>query len=251
MVRSAGPQVDPWRAPHEMSEPTRPPPPPPLDTQQILAMRKQRLISRLTLGGVAVLTAGAFLILALADTSAVEEGSIENPANRPLFSWEKLADRLPPLAAAPPKIFESLDGKDPLFPEARQASQEDMIGMGAGTEEMSAEEREALAAKIKSFIGEGDKLLRSRRFQDAENAYMEAVKLQDDLKVPIGKKFFDQGRKYERQRAWSRAKLLYRMSLHFDYENASFHRALAKTSRALGDTKKAAEHERLAEKFEK
>jgi len=210
-------------------------------------MRKQRLISRLTLAGVALVTAGAFAALAFTD-STFGGGFVEEDAPGG-FSWERLADTLPALSKSPPEIFAPRGNDDPLFPNANTGEDEDVLGsVGAGSG-LSEKEVERRKEKIEGILKEGDRLLRSRRFHDAENTFMEAVKIEPSLKDPLGKKFFDRAQAYERQRAWSRAKLLYRISLHFDYENAEYHKALAATSRALGDTSKAAEHERLAKKF--
>jgi hypothetical protein len=60
------------------------------------------------------------------------------------------------------------------------------------------------------------------------------------------KAFLSEG---DRRRAWSRAELLHRMSLHFDFENSTYHLSLAQTYKSLGKSDQAAKHTRLAEKF--
>lgn len=104
-------------------------------------------------------------------------------------------------------------------------------------------------AKGKELAEQGARLLRSNRFKDARRVYTEAAKLDPALKEDIAVAFYKKGVQNQRRKTWSRAQILYRSALHFDFNNPRYHDALATVSDALGDKDKAKEHRRLAAKY--
>ncbi len=223
-----------------------------VDIGKVLAARKKRLASQITFWSVFAVTGLALAALLLRDTAydPVQLVSATRP-RQDAFSWDLQADRLPPLDPdSPPALFLTSD-PEPEVPTPEPTTPVVEPPPGATPKPaapvLSAEQRKQAV----EMVAEGDKLLRARRFQEAEDVYLKAVKIDDALKVPIGLKFYEQGDYWEKRRVWSRAELLYRMSLHFDYRSPKFHRALANTYKALGKGDKAIEHERLAEKFAK
>jgi tetratricopeptide (TPR) repeat protein len=153
-----------------------------------------------------------------------------------------------------PRILADPGPNDPLDYDTRPGGPPGNIDAPLATHTPAIDPAEAAAdlqrkKEAAELVDQGDKLLQKNRYQPAEDTYLRAVKLEPALKDPIGRKFYVRAKSMEKKRSWSRAKLLYRMALHFDYKNPDYHTALASTSEALGDKKKAAEHRRLAAKF--
>lgn len=208
-----------------------------MDPAQVLAAKKARMQSSLIFSTVCFITLAAAVGLAFDIRFADIFGAEEDPANE--FSWEAEALKLPDILA---------DRVPAIFTPGAAGVESPLQTTRPPTAEEIAAER-AKKAKIEALVKEGEAQLKRRQFQEAERTLLEVVKLDESMKTDLGMKFYDQGRRYERQRAWSRAELLYRMSLHFDYESSKFHAALAKAYRVLGKGNKASEHERLSEKF--
>lgn len=210
-----------------------------------------------------------FLLMALAGTSGDLLGSSRGSG---AYDWMGHARALPKLDERDlPRIFKSADpDNDPMTYDTRRGGPPKEAAMlpseslappppTMSPEELAAlkeQQRKAEEAKQRrqsalKIIKSGDKLLKRNQYPQAKETYLRAAKLDRSLKPEIAERFFQKGKQQERKRSWSRAKTLYRMSLHFDYENSKFHTALAETSQALGDKKKAAEHRRLSTKFRK
>lgn len=206
-----------------------------------------------------------FLVLALSGTTADPLGVDPNAGK---YDWGAHGRALPPIEPDKiPRVFYPVGINDPLEwdtrPEGAPAPEElppevEAEGPVKLTEEAKrklAEEQAAeaeakeLREQVDRILAEGDKLLARNRYPQAKARYVEAAKLTDAAKPEIAERFYDKGKEQERKRSWSRAQQLYRMALHFVFENAKYHDALATTSDTLGDKKKAAEHRRLANKF--
>lgn len=217
--------------------------------------------------GALVTTSLVFLLLALAGTSADLLGASGGTG---AFDWSGHARALPPVGGEPlPALFKApRRDNDPLEYDTRPEGpprdpallppeDETRVRPSMSPEEKAALEeqrRQAEAARqrkeaAQEIMNEGDKLLKRNQYPQAKETYLRAAKLEDSLKPEIAERFYEKGEQQERRRSWSRAQLLYRMSLHFDFENPKYHLSLAETSEALGDKKKAEEHRRLAEKF--
>jgi hypothetical protein len=206
-----------------------------------------------------------FLLMSLAGTTADPLG-VDPTLGK--YDWSAHGRALPPAEAGKiPNVFYPAGVNDPLGWDALPGGSppERLIppeSESAGPKKLTEDDKRKLAAKqaaearakevadkIQKIFKVGDKQLRQNRYPQAKETYLQAAKLNPGVKPEIAEKFYAKGKDQERKRSWSRAKLLYRMSLHFDYENAKYHDALAATSDALGDKKKAAEHRRLAAKF--
>lgn len=206
-----------------------------------------------------------FLISSLGGTSSDPLG-VDPMAGK--YDWAAHGRALPPAETDKiPRVFYPVGVNDPLEWDTRSEGPPAPEQLPPETEgedpvKLTDEAKRALAAKqaaeakakelreeIDKILKDGDKLLRLNRYPQAKAVYVEAAKLSDDVKPEIAERFYDKGKEQERARSWSRAQLLYRMSLHFVFESAKYHEALAATCDALGDAKKAAEHRRLAAKF--
>lgn len=215
---------------------------------------------------VLAVSCGTFLILALSGTTADPLGG---PVCTGLYDWNGLAKGLPPVQEnLLPRIFRRVgEGQDPmewdslpggrpdpeLLPpeiptEATEEVSQEEIDAALEVSRIEAEQRRVRKEAL-DLMEQGDQLLRSNRYPQAKEIYVQAAKIDPSFKRAIAGRFFKKAKDQEQKRSWSRAKLLYRMALHFDYENSKLHQALAATSQALGDKRKAEEHERLAEKF--
>lgn len=205
-----------------------------------------------------------FLLFSLTGTTADPLG-VDPSAGK--YDWSAHGRALPPAEVnkIPQVFYPAVD--DPLTWDTRPEGPPDKAllppeSAGDGPEELTDEAKRELAAKqaaaakakelrgkIDKILKSGDKLLKMNRYPQAKERYLEAAKLDPGVKPEIAERFYKKGKEQERRRSWSRAKLLYRMALHFVFENANYHEALAATSEALGDKKKAQEHRRLAAKF--
>lgn len=242
------------------------PPPPPGATPPVSEEVRDRTVLLIFLGLLAF-SSGTFLLLALSGTTADPLGG---PVEDGIYNWDRHAQALPTIQPrAIPHILRPPRGDDPLEwdtrpegppenldllpPETPPAAPDAIPVVDVAAQEEARQKalaQQAARKKALARVAEGDKLLRRNRYPQAKEAYTQAAKLEPSLKPKIAGRFFKKAKEQERKRSWSRAKLLYRMALHFDYENSKLHRALSSTSKALGDNRKAREHQRLAEKFE-
>ena len=206
-----------------------------------------------------------FILMSLSGTSSDPLG-VDPTAGK--YDWAAHGRALPPAEAAKiPQIFYPVGVNDPLEWDTRpegvparedlppEVEREGPVELTEEAKRKLAQEQAAEAAdkalreKLDGILKRGDKQLARNRYPQAKAIYVEAAKLSDSVKPEIAERFYDKGKEQERRRSWSRAQQLYRMALHFHFENAKYHDALASTSDTLGDKKKAAEHRRLANKF--
>jgi tetratricopeptide (TPR) repeat protein len=212
------------------------------------------------------------LFLSLAGTNADPLGG---PVHSGAYNWVAHARSLPTASenaipaifqnkpsSSDPLVFDTRPGgppRDPnlLPPETGPSPTEPVTAAQADQQKKDKEARKQAQAKEKLrsqamiYVAKADKLLKRNRYPQAKEVYTRAAKIDRSLKRLIAGRFYKKAKDQERRKSWSRAKLLYRMALHFDYANSKLHDALASTSRALGDKRKALEHQRLAEKFAK
>lgn len=224
---------------------------------QLLARRKARLLSQVTFGSILALLGGALGLLLVQGTELDPLLLLQpDQSSRNSFDWDAVGRSLPPIDPdrLPPvfgiaSTWDNLVASLPGAPPTPEASPTPGATAPATTVAPNPSADAKRLAELKGYLDDGERLLRDRRFTDAEEAFIRATKINPELKGPLGEKFFNRAKEEEKRRSWSRALLLYKIALHFEYENPRYHLALAQTCQALGDSSKALEHKRLAEKF--
>jgi tetratricopeptide (TPR) repeat protein len=107
---------------------------------------------------------------------------------------------------------------------------------------------------LKMSLEQANHLFRSWRFDEAETAYVEIIKLLPELRAlklqrDISNMFFNQGMKFYKDQQYKKALDVLRIALHFDAKNKLAHKFTAQTYRKLGQGSKAKYHERMADKL--
>lgn len=196
-----------------------------------------------------------FLLSALSGTNA--DLFMSNPSTG-FFDWVGYARALPPIQpAAVPRVFSDPD-LDPMHfdtnPPPRDMLPPEEVAVAPVTpldpaalearrrEEAAREAAKKLDKRVDEILRRGDQQLKRNRYEKARGIYASAAKLKPTLYPEIARRFYEQGKKQERSRSWSRADKAYQAALRFDSKNAKYHLARAATSDALGDSKQARWH---------